>query len=353
MDVILTHEQADFDALAAALGAHLMNEKALPVLPRKINRNVRAFLTLYGAELPFIDARDLPTEPIHTITLVDTQSLVTLKGMSQRTAVHVVDHHSRRPDLPEKWSVTIDPTGACTTLFVEGLHEHNGPVSMIQATMLLLGIYEDTGSLSYASTTARDVRAAAFLLEQGASLQIAVRYLNPPLSNEQRMVYDRLLASAQMHHINGQDILIATAQAEELNDEISTIAHKLRDLIDPDALFLLVRTVEGIRLVARSVSERVDAAQVAAHFGGGGHGRAAAALIRLVSETGPGGQELKQPNLESVHARLLSVLPAAVQPSVMVRQIMSPGPLVLAPSTSAEKAAQLMQRYGYEGYPVV
>ena len=48
-----------------------------------------------------------------------------------------------------------------------------------------------------------------------------------------------------------------------------------------DALFLLVRTPEGIRLVARSVSERIDAAQVAAQFGGGGHGRAAAALIRL------------------------------------------------------------------------
>jgi tRNA nucleotidyltransferase (CCA-adding enzyme) len=32
---------------------------------------------------------------------------------------------------------------------------------------------------------------------------------------------------------------------------------------------------------------------------------------------------------------------------------MSPRPLVLAPDTPAEKAARLMQRYGYEGYPVV
>jgi hypothetical protein len=48
---------------------------------------------------------------------------------------------------------------------------------------------------------------------------------------------------------------VARANAEELNDEISTIAHKLRDLLDPDALFLLVRTNEGIRLVARSVTD--------------------------------------------------------------------------------------------------
>src|SRR5512146_1370181 len=123
MDVILTHEQADFDAIAASLGAYLMNETAIPVTPRRLNRNVRAFLTLYGAELPFYEARDLPGEPIETVTLVDTQSLVTLKGMTQKTRVHVVDHHALRSDVPEDWHVTIDPVGACTTLFVEGLRE--------------------------------------------------------------------------------------------------------------------------------------------------------------------------------------------------------------------------------------
>ena len=66
-----------------------------------------------------------------------------------------------------------------------------------------------------------------------------------------------------------------------MSDEISTIAHKLRDLLDPDALFLLVQTGDGIRLVARSLTDHVDVSKIAEHFGGGGHGRAAAALIRL------------------------------------------------------------------------
>ncbi len=55
MHIILTHEQADFDAIASLLGAHLLLETAIPVLPRRMNRNVRAFLALYGAELPFVD----------------------------------------------------------------------------------------------------------------------------------------------------------------------------------------------------------------------------------------------------------------------------------------------------------
>ena len=357
MEVILTHEQADFDALAALLGAHLMNEKAHAVIPRRMNRNVRAFLTLYGAEMPFLDARDLPPGPIDTVTLVDTQSMVTLKGMAQKTSVHVVDHHQLRPELPEHWNVTLEQVGACTTLFVEGLREHNGELSGIQATLLLLGIYEDTGSLTYTSTTPRDVRAAAYLLEQGASLQILSRYLNPPLSDDQRQVYDKLLSTADRHLIQGQSILVARAHAEDLSDEISTIAHKLRDLLDPDALILIVRTVEGVRMVLRSVTDNVDVSKIAEHFGGGGHGRAAAALIRQETQTIPNGETdgkaVKKPTLDEVHAELVKILPAHVRPSLTVRQIMSPRPLTLSPDTPAERAAQLMQRYGYEGYPVV
>ena len=353
MDVILTHEQADFDAIGAALGAYLMNEQAHAVLPRRMNRNVRAFLTLYGAELPFVEARDLPGETIETLTLVDTQSMVTLKGMTRHTKIQVVDHHSARPEQPESWSVTLEPVGACTTLFVEGLHEHNGALTPVHATLMLLGIYEDTGSLTYTSTTPRDIRAAAFLLEQGANLQVVSSYLNPPLSDEQRQVYDRLLTTADRHMIHGVDILVARTDAEEMADEISTIAHKLRDLLDPDALILLVGTSEGIRLVARSTTDQVNVSKIAEHFGGGGHGRAAAALIHQTETTTGPGTPTRTPTLNDIHAELLKILPDVIRPTLTVRQIMSPKPLVLDPSTPAERAAQLMQRYGYEGYPVV
>ncbi len=63
-----------------------------------------------------------------------------------------------------------------------------------------------------------------------------------------------LLASAQTSRIQGFNIFIAAASAPELEDEISSVAHKLRDLLDPDALFLIVATRDGIRIVARSSS---------------------------------------------------------------------------------------------------
>jgi tRNA nucleotidyltransferase (CCA-adding enzyme) len=350
MEIILTHEQADFDALAALLGAHLLKEHAIPVLPRRINRNARAFLTIYGTEFPFVEPVDLAPDPIDRVNLVDTQSLVTLRGMARNVQVHVVDHHPLRTDLPENWTVTTDKVGACTTLFVENLRDHNGALNPIHATLLLLGIYEDTGALTYPGTTPRDVHAAAFLLEQGASLRIASEYLNPPLSSSQKELYHELLSSAETHRIQGQNILVSSANAESLNEEISGIAHKLRDLLDPDALFILVSTQEGIRLVARSTTDQIDVSKVATKFGGGGHDRAAAALIH------PDEYEVKNPDvppLKQVCTELIQLLPEIVRPSVTVGQIMSRHPMLLSPQTSAPDAAQIMRRYGYEGFPVV
>jgi tRNA nucleotidyltransferase (CCA-adding enzyme) len=340
MRLILTHEQADFDAIASLLGAYLLDEQAVPVLPRRVNRNVRAFLTLYGTELPFLEQRDLPTRAIEGVTLVDTQSLTRVKGMSRKTRVQVVDHHTSRDDLPKEWQVMIEPTGATTTLFTEWIQERGLGLTLVQATLLLIGIYEDTGSLTYVGTTPRDVRAAAYLLEQGASLRLAADYLKHTLSPAQRMLYDVLLANTEIHSIAGQIIALASADVQGLEEEISTIAHKLRDFLDPNALILLVTTRAGIQLIARSTSDRVNVADIAAHFGGGGHERAAAGLIR-------------ERTLEDVKAELLNILPRYVRPAITVAEIMSRGPQVLRPDTPAEEAARLMQRHGHEGYPVV
>jgi tRNA nucleotidyltransferase (CCA-adding enzyme) len=350
MQLILTHDQADFDAIASMLGAALITEGTIPVLPPRLNRNARAFLNLYGAELPFIEQQDLTGEPVVSIVLVDTQSLVTIKGMRRSTHVRVIDHHHQRADIAPDRQMSLDKTGACTTLFVEQLQGHNGLVNPIQATLLLLGIYEDTGSLTYASTTARDIRAAAYLMDQGASLKIAANFLNPPLTQPQRNLYDRLLASAESLHIHGHTVVIAPGHAEDMNEEISSVAHKLRDLLDPDALFVIVTTRDGVRIIARSTSDQIDVARIAREFGGGGHERASAALIHPPAENTP---VTLQKLLDETTRQLEKILPGMVLPSIRVRKIMSRRPLLISPQTTAQEALTLMQKYGYEGYPVV
>ncbi len=340
----MTHEQADFDAIASLLTAALLQDHAFALLPRKMNRNVKSFLELYGGEFPFYQYEDLPQGKINRVTLVDTQSLVTIKGLSKSTKIQVIDHHPKKEKFPENWDLTFQATGACTTILIEDLRAHHGQLNILQATLLLLGIYEDTGSLSYAHTTARDALAVAYLLENGASLKIANQYLNPPLTADQEIIYERIMENINYIDIHGTRVLISTTDASDKNIEIASIAHKIRDLLDPDALFFIVKTTEGIRIIARSSHDRIPVNLAAQHFDGGGHERAAAALIPY---------DKKFSTIETCYEELMALLPNIIEQAVSVQQIMSKNPLLITPDTSVQKAAQLMQRHGFEGYPVV
>ena len=340
MEVILTHENADFDAIASLLGARKLFPEAIPVLPRRINQNCQAFLALYGADLSFVHPDDLSRRRIQRAILVDTQSLTSLRGMKPGMRVHIIDHHEKNRDLPPEWKFTGEPMGATTTLLVEEISRRSLSVTMVEATLLMMGIYEDTGSLSYLSTTARDVWAVAWLMEQGANLDVVNEFLHHSLTPGQRQLYEELMDAAQSYEVGGHTVVVSVGQAAGYEEEISTLAHKLRDLLDPSALFVLVALDNHVQLVARSSTGDIDVSAVAAKFGGGGHTRAAAAMIR-------------DRTLKAVYQELLGLLPDLVRPAVTVDEIMSRGVQVLPPQTTVAEASDRMRRTGHEGYPVV
>jgi len=350
MEVILTHEQADMDALASQLGAWLLFPEALPILPRNINRNGRRYLKRFGNSLPHIEYEDMPRKPIDTVFLVDTQSLITLKGMKDKTRIVVYDHHPKKDDINPDWELHLEKFGANVSQLVSRIREKKIPLNEIQATTLALGLYEDTGSFTYRSTTNADLQAAAFCIQNGANLDIVGEFLYPPLSAEQRKLYNRLMKLVQTFRVEDQTIMTVKADALDVQDEISSVAHKMRDVLDPDALLLLVSTTQGIRLVARSTSDRVDVSSIAEEMGGGGHKRAASALMRPEEKLN---EAETRAFLDRCFEKMVSNLDQHVQSAVTVASIMSKDPLILTPETSAREAHLLMQRYGYEGYPVV
>jgi tRNA nucleotidyltransferase (CCA-adding enzyme) len=179
--VILTHENADFDALAAQLAAAKLYSEAIPVLSRRLNRELRDFLAMYGDQLPFRAAAELPRRRVSEAIIVDAQSVPAVRGMDAATAVTIIDHHPLHGEAKPGTTYKIDEAGATTSLLVEQLRELRVSLTPVEATLMLLGIYEDTGSLSYSGTTARDLRSAAWLLEQGANLSVARDILRHPL----------------------------------------------------------------------------------------------------------------------------------------------------------------------------
>ena len=340
MEIIASHENTDFDGLASILAASKLYPEAIPLLARRMNRNLRDFLTLYWDELPFLRPEDLPRQPIERLILVDTQSIPPLKGLRKDTQVMIIDHHPLDRELEPGMHYRGGETGSTTALLVQEMMERHLSLSPVEATLLLLGIYEDTGSLTYPDTTPSDIRCAAWLLERGANLEVVNDFLHQPITEAQRELYQRLLEGAEFHDFQGRSVLISSVSAPDYEEEISTLAHKLRDLYDPDALFVLVRLNERIQMVARSTTDAVDVAQIARHFQGGGHSKAAAALIEGM-------------DLRTAKEELLRLLDSYVKPTTTVREIMSFGVHTLSPKTTVAQAEEMMRRWGHEGFPVV
>jgi tRNA nucleotidyltransferase (CCA-adding enzyme) len=343
MLLILTHENADFDAVASQLAAHKLYPEGVPLLSRRVNRNVQQFLTLYWDALPFMRPDDWQRRRIDRVLLVDTQSLPGVRGLHpEKATVQVIDHHDVEASGQPGWTYHVEQVGSTTTLLVEMLQEAGLSLTTLELTLLLLGVHEDTGSLIYDTTTARDARAAAWLLEQGAQVSLMRRFLDFPLSEFQQALYEKLQQNAQWLRIEGLNIVLASAVAgDDFEEEVSAVAHRLRDALSPDGLILLVRLkAHHVQLVARSTTDDLDVSLLAHAFGGGGHSRAAAATI------------LDQ-KLDVVQQRVRDLLPTLVRPMVKVSQIMSYGVQILPATTTVAEAAELMQRFGHEGFPVV
>jgi tRNA nucleotidyltransferase (CCA-adding enzyme) len=240
MLLILTHENADFDAVSSTVAAARLYPEGRPILPRRINRNVKQFLTLYWDADFFVRLEDWHRQRVEQVILVDTMSLPSVRGLRpEKVQVQVIDHHELLEAEKENWTYHLETVGAATTILVEKLRAAGIMLTINEATLFLLGIYEDTGSLTYDSTTARDAQAAAWLLEQGAELAIVRRFQNIPLSETQQILYQRLYQAVEWHRQAGQIIALSAVKApNNFEDEISAVAHHLRDALVCDGLIL-------------------------------------------------------------------------------------------------------------------
>lgn len=340
MHVVLTHENADFDAIASLLGVAKLHPEAVPVLPSRLNSNVAAFIALYASALPFVTREHWRRRKIKHLTIVDTQKAQSVKGIEDDTPIDYIDHHTPTVELKPGDKLTCENVGATTTLLVERMIEKHVALNSLEATLLALGIYEDTGSFTYGRTTVRDLQAATWLLGAGAALDTVRRFLSIPLNDEQQALLDLLLIQAEHRTIQGYTVVISATQVDKSIAEISRVAHRLGELLDPAAMLTVVQTPSGTHLILRSATDEIDVAEVARIFGGGGHPRAAAATLANVE-------------LTSLVADLWAQVGRVARPAVRVAQLMSYGVHTVNADVAIGDLIVTLRRIGHEGYPVV
>ncbi len=345
VDLIVSHTNADFDALASMVAASLLYPSAAMTLTGGADRNVREFLSLHGDVITLLPPQDVPLDRVRRLIVVETQHARRLGRFGTligRPDVQVIlfDHHTPQQPTIAAQESTIEFYGANTTLMVSLLRRRDIAIDPLRATLFALGIYEDTGSLTFSATTPEDVETVAWLLRQGAKLDLVSSFINRTLTQTQREVLNQLLTSAEVQRIHGLSILVATAHAGDSPDELALLAHKLRDIESSDAVIVVIQMDQSVLLVARSSVDAVDVSVIARHFGGGGHTRAASATIHHAT-------------IEQVKTQLTEVLEHAVQPRVTAGTLMSYPVRTITPDTSVNDAAKLMLRYGHSGLTVV
>ncbi len=342
MRIILTHENADFDALASMLGASKLFPDAVPILPRHIHRPVQEFLHLYKNALPFITIKEWGKGQgqIEQIILTDTDSYQSVKGTNSKTPTYIIDHHPLERELKphETWEGEI--IGSASTLIIERIRKQKIHLTSLEATLLALGVYADTGMLTFGGTTSRDVKAVAWLLDNGAVLNTVRHFLTLPLTDVQQILFDKLLKSAVHRDIQGHAITLASAQSDDYIEGIASVTHRLIDIWDSSAIFTVVALPNKTQLVARSRTDDIDVSLVAENFGGGGHPRAAAAAIKGLEQN-------------TIIEQIWSYLHDSIRPAVRIADLMSYGLQHLPATDMLDEHLSFIRQVGHEGYPVV
>src|SRR5574341_112980 len=345
MEIITSHTNADFDALASMVAAKKLYPGAKLVFPGSQEKSMRDFFlesAFYAVELDRL--RNIDVDLIDRLIIVDNRNparLGKLSGALKRPiSVHIYDHHPpTEGDIRGELEI-VQEVGATTTIMVELLKEKGIPITPLEATILSLGIYEETGSLTFVSTTERDARAVAYLLSQGAQLNIVSDFISRELTPEQITVLNSLTEAAVSYDINGVRVVISAIAAPRFIPDLANLAHRMRDMESLDVLFLVAQMGDKTHIIARCRIPQVNAGQVLEELGGGGHATAASATVKDMTYL-------------QARDRLIDILKRHIKPGKLASEIMtSPVKTISSGSTIAE-AGEDMTRFSVNVLPVL
>jgi len=346
MRIITTHKNTDFDGLASLVAATLLYPEAVPVLPKIINPNIKAFLSIHKDlfDIDTIDACNL--DEVESLVVVDANSWERLDGfqkLRQRQDLEIVlwDHHAGEGNIRTNWECR-ETTGANITLMLRNLKKEKKSLTPMQATLFLAGLYEDTGNLSFPSVTAEDAYAAAYLLESGADLHVLGSLLRPVYGQKQKDILFRMLQTAERIKVNGFSISINKLDIEGHVGSLSVVVNMYREIVNVDAAFGIFFHRERQRsiVIGRSNIDGLDMGVIMRELGGGGHPGAGSAMLKSIDP-----EAVERMIMESIKGHQLT--------AAKVTDLMSFPVLSVTSDTPMREVALILREKGCTGLPVV
>ncbi len=326
------------------IAAKKLYPDALLVFPGSQERKVRDFIEVFDP-VRINRLKDIDPATVDTLIIVDTKQRDRLASLAEllknkRLTVHIYDHHPFEKEDIRGEVEKLEEVGATATLFVELLKSKKLHPSPMEATILALGIYEETGSLLFPSTTERDLMAVSYLLKRGANLNIVSSYIKTELNVEELDLLNELVKSSDEIVLNGIRIVIARATREMYIGDAAHLAHRIMELEDIDAVVLLLAMEGKILIIGRSRVPELDVGELLREFGGGGHRSAASATIREAS-------------LEVVAEKIVDRLSVYVKPGKTAADIMTSPVITIQWDSLIKEAEDMMTKFGVNVLPII
>ncbi|MBF0210883.1 MAG: CBS domain-containing protein [Desulfamplus sp.] len=345
MQIITTHKGTDFDALASLVAGTILYPGAKPVLPGSVNPNLKSFISIHKDLFGFYSPKEIKLNEVGTLIVVDTNSWKRLDGMvplQKKEKLKIInwDHHPQG-DI-EADEVYREEVGANITIMIREIERQRKLITPIQASLFLMGLYEDTGNMTFTSTTPSDARAAAYLLERRADLQILSTFLRHAYGKKQKEILFDMIQHAQRQEIGGYSISISRMDIDGHIQSLSVVLQMYREIVDVDAAFGIFRDTERdtCMVIGRSNTEQLNIGMIMRSMGGGGHPGAGSAL-------------LKSTNPDVIEEMIIEMVKGNQQSSVMLSDIMSYPVVTVFEDTTVEEVAMMLRETGCSGVPVV
>jgi len=341
MKVIIGHTSTDFDCLASMIAAKKIYPDAFIVFPGAVEENVRKYLSLYGNALNISSLKQIDVASISEYTrqkdrIGPFESLLN----NNKLKIIIYDHHPTTENDIKANNSTIKEVGAATTILLNVIIKQNIAITSLEATLFALGIYEDTGSLTFSTTTKEDIDVLSYLFYIGVNLRTVNKFTNIGLNSQQKKLLNSLISNSQEKYFKGISVVFAKNKVGEYIEGLALVTHKLIEIVNSDIIFVLVQMKDRIYVVGRSNRNSVNVGKILKSIGGGGHSQAASAVVRKLS-------------LIEVENKIKEIINNHIEAETLAINIMTSPVKTLDVHTTIEEASKIMLRYGHNGFPVM
>ncbi len=345
--LITTHKAMDLDSLGAVIAAKKLYPESLIVLPGTKGKDVMKVLEENPDIIEYVEDSDLKSEDFDQIVIVDTVDIERLpesvKSIIFKSKPKIVfyDHHGKEVEIKGlNVELHFKPCGAVTSILTLLIKGKTLVPSPLEASVMALGIYSDTGNFLFPNVTSMDFIAASYLFSIGASVEFIKRYLPKELSEVEIDVLKSLKDNVEILDIGGNRIAITVAQFDTYVGDVAHLVSKLLEINNFPAVIAIVGVEGTVFVIGRSRTSKVDVSKVASVFGGGGHKEAASAVVR--------GRTVHE-----VREDVVKVLKDIVEPVKLAMDIMTSPAKVVFEFWDVKKTLDFLVKNGLNAAPVV